>query len=190
VRRAALDPLRSQFAKSGDDFKVTLWDYTSGEVVHTFSHPNYVRSLEYHPRRPWLLGASDDLTASIVDVERRERLCQLTGHEHFVMSARFHPREPRVTTMFMDRSARVWLLKETRLSEEGCEMRLSGIVVAEVAGHGKALHWAEFHPRLPLIVAAGDDGNDRSLEATPPDFHPRLPRFRMRASRGGAVACT
>jgi coatomer protein complex subunit alpha (xenin) len=150
VRGAAFDPLRAQFATSGDDFKV---NYTSGEVVHTFSHPNYVRSLEYHPRRPWLLGASDDLTASIVDVERRERLCQLTGHEHFVMSARFHPHEPLVVTASMDRSARVWLLKET-LGEGGGETRLSFTRGCRVFGCGRhaVVQWhAHSAPRRSSI---------------------------------------
>lgn len=69
---AVFSPDGDTVATGNDDGSITLWDVASGEEIETFeAHSEAVRYLEYDPTGKFLMAASTDQTASIINVGER-----------------------------------------------------------------------------------------------------------------------
>ena len=100
----------------------------------------------------------------------------MTGHNHYVMCAQFHPTEDLVVSASLDQSVRVWdisgLRKKhsapaamnfedqmARQNQNQTDMfgNTDAVVKFVLEGHDRGVNWVAFHPKMPLIVSAGDD---------------------------------
>ena len=68
------------------------------------AHLDYIRTVEFHAKHPWLISASDDQTVRIWNYETREAIALLAGHNHYVMCARFHPSEDLCVSASLDQT--------------------------------------------------------------------------------------
>ena len=186
IRSVDMHSERSIFA-SASDHEVKVWDYMKHLCLFTLQgHRGNVRSVHFHSSFPWILSASDDRTLRIWNHETTECLQIVKGHTHYVMSAFFHPTENVIVSASLDKTVRVWdfqfltktLLERNSNSEESKEqssaMRLSassreptnfqtsGTVLKHILrGHEKGVHFASFHPTLPIVVSGSDDKHVR-----------------------------
>ena len=151
-----------------------MWDYKLRRCLFTLiGHLDYIRTVEFHPRDPWIVSASDDQTIRIWDWRQRACVSVLTGHNHYVMCARFHPTQHLVVSASLDQTVRVWDTSGLRRKSSGRSREprdsLSARVNADffggndavvkyvLEGHERGVNWASFHPKMPLIVSGADD---------------------------------
>ena len=84
-----------------------VWDYKLRRCLFTLiGHLDYIRTVEFHPRDPWIVSASDDQTIRIWNWQTRACISVLTGHNHYVMCAQFHPKDDLVLSASLDQTVR------------------------------------------------------------------------------------
>lgn len=163
------------FVSGGDDYKVKVWNYKLRRCLFSLNgHLDYIRTVQFHHEYPWILTASDDQTIRIWNWQSRTCITVLTGHNHYVMCARFHPRDDLVVSASLDQTVRVWdisgLRKKNVTIQTNDPLSMRGgqpaadlfggtdvVVKYVLEGHTRGVNWAEFHPKLPLIVSGADD---------------------------------
>lgn len=73
------------------------------------SHDYWVYAVEFSADGKRVITGSGDKTARIWDVETKECLCQLNGHENYIRGVAFNPVDSAmVATVSWDRTARLW----------------------------------------------------------------------------------
>lgn len=150
-------------------------------------HLDYVRHVSFHKVLPWIISCSDDQTIRIWNWQNRKEIACLTGHNHYVMLAKFHPTEDLIVLASLDQTVRVWdiaglrkkhsapgggmgsvppqfgsaRLFEDQLARNPAQQDAFGntdaVVKYVLEGHDRGVNWADFHPKMPLIVSGGDD---------------------------------
>ncbi|KAJ9134779.1 Coatomer subunit alpha [Pleurostoma richardsiae] len=165
------------FVSGGDDYKIKVWSYQTRRCLFTLNgHLDYIRTVFFHHELPWIVSASDDQTIRIWNWQNRSLICTMTGHNHYVMCARFSPTGDLVVSASLDQSVRVWdisgLRKKhsaptsmtfedqmARANQNQTDMfgNTDAVVKFVLEGHDRGVNWVDCHPKLPLIVSAGDD---------------------------------
>ncbi|KAL4870764.1 hypothetical protein BDV12DRAFT_165177 [Aspergillus spectabilis] len=178
VRGIDFHPTQPLFVSGGDDYKIKVWNYQTRRCLFTLNgHLDYVRTVFFHPELPWILSASDDQTIRIWNWQNRSLICTMTGHNHYVMCAQFHPTEDLIASASLDQSVRIWDISGLRKKHSAAPTAMSfedqmarsnpsqadmfgntdAVVKFVLEGHDRGVNWVAFHPKLPLIVSAGDD---------------------------------
>jgi len=118
------------------------------------------------------ISPSGDQTIRIWNSTSRQCIAVLTGHSHYVMSVQFHPKEDLIFSASMDQLVRVWDISGLRKTSPnsgrpgGSNPGGPGTFEAfdtfstikhVLEGHDRGVHFAMFHPTLPLITSGGDD---------------------------------
>eukprot|EP00980_Cylindrotheca_fusiformis_P021819 scaffold8658_cov101-Cylindrotheca_fusiformis.AAC.5 len=116
---------------ASDDKQIRVLDH-HGKIVKKFqAHDDFIRSLEVHRSRPYLLSASDDMTLKLWDTEYNyECIRTYQGHMHYVMQVKMNPTDSnQFATCSLDRSIKFWSLEETEplFSLEGHERGVNTI---------------------------------------------------------------
>lgn len=140
VRAVAFHPSRNLFVSGGDDALVRIWNALPVEkspetakkttsaaskdgsiqtiitrpasLYKLVGHLDYIRSVQFHGREPWILSASDDNTLRLWNWQSRDCLFVLTGHTHYVMAAKFGPLDTDtqywIASASLDQTIRIW----------------------------------------------------------------------------------
>ena len=190
---------RKQWVIAGtDDMQLRVYNYNTMEKVKEWeAHTDYIRFLEVHPNRPFVLSSSDDMTIKLWDWDKDFELAQVfEGHVHYVMMVRFNPRDTNTfASGSLDRTIKVWGLTAgtAHFTLEGAGSHEKGVncidyypggdkpyllsgaddrtvkiwdyqtkaCIQTLEGHAHNVTAVCFHPRLPLIVSASEDGTVR-----------------------------
>ena len=203
VRCARFISRKQWFIAGTDDMHLRVYNYNTMEKVKEWeAHTDYIRYLEVHPNRPYVLSSSDDMSIKLWDWENNWDLVRVfEGHVHYVMMVRINPRDTNTfASASLDRTIRVWGLTANvphfSLEGPGAHDRgvncldyypggdkpylLSGAddrtvkiwdyqtkaCLQTLEGHSHNVSAVCFHPRLPLIVSASEDGTVRLWHST------------------------
>ncbi|CAL5996489.1 Coatomer_alpha subunit [Hexamita inflata] len=108
-----------------------------------------VKSVTFHPRRPWVLVAMHDGFIEIWDYVVNARVDRILAHSSPVRTACFHPTQPIFATGADDRTVKLWDLDSRKCT-------------STMTGHTDYLRYLEFHPGTrPWLVSSSDDGTCR-----------------------------
>lgn len=98
------------FAAALENFDINIYDYVSGDTLHTFSassHTAWIHVIAFHPDGSQLVTTSRDNTAKVWDIRTGEELLTLE-HEAWVWGVDYSPDGSRIVTTGMDQTARIW----------------------------------------------------------------------------------
>jgi WD40 repeat protein len=93
-------------ATGGSDGGIALWDLNERAEVALFDCG--VTSLDFHPSGRWLASASLANSLCIWDVDGRQMLAELTGHDDLVTCVRYSPDGRWLASGSDDRTLRLW----------------------------------------------------------------------------------
>merc|ERR1711871_1727991 len=180
-----------------------VYNYNTMEKVKEWeAHTDYIRFVEVHPNRPYVISSSDDMSMKLWDWEKDfECVLVFEGHVHYVMMCKINPRDTSTfASASLDRSIKVWGLTSAapHFSLEGSGGHERGVncidyypggdkpyllsgaddrtvkiwdyqtkaCLQTLEGHGHNITSVVFHPRLPLIISASEDGTVRLWHQT------------------------
>merc|ERR1711871_294990 len=174
-----------------------VYNYNTMEKVKEWeAHTDYIRFVEVHPNRPYVISSSDDMSMKLWDWEKDfECVLVFEGHVHYVMMCKINPRDTSTfASASLDRSIKVWGLTSAapHFSLEG-----SG-------SHERGVNCIDYYPGgdKPYIISGADDrtvkiwdyqtkaclqtleGHGHNISSVV--FHPRLPLI-ISASEDGTV---
>ena len=162
---------------AGDDGSLVLVDGTTlRTLANVPAHSDFVRSVDVHPTRPFLLSCSDDRTVKVWSVQGLDRgcgveggdepqltLCQvLESHDDFVMQVRYHPgtngssSSSSFVSASLDRTLMKW---ESRGGDDG-----PMVPVGTFRGHTEGVNCIAFgcsqHSQEvgTAVISGSDDG--------------------------------
>lgn len=203
VRCARFISRKQWFIAGTDDMHLRVYNYNTMEKVKEWeAHTDYIRFIEVHPNRPYVLSSSDDMSIKLWDWESNWDLLRVfEGHVHYVMMVKINPRDTNTfASASLDRTIRVWGLTANvpHFSLEGTGAHERGVNCVDyypggdkpyllsgaddrtvkiwdyqtkaclqtLEGHAHNVSAVCFHPRLPLIVSASEDGTVRLWHST------------------------
>ena len=200
VRCAKFITRKQWFIAGTDDLLLRVYNYNTMEKIKEWEgHTDYIRYLEIHPNRPYVLSSSDDMSIKLWDWEKDFECIQIfEGHAHYVMMVKINPRDTNIfASASLDRTIKVWGLTagtphfSLEAHEKGVNCidyypggdkpyLLSGAddktvkiwdyqtkaCLQTLDGHSHNVTAVCFHPRLPLIVSASEDGTIRLWHST------------------------
>ena len=87
VRCAKFIVRKQWFIAATDDMYLRVYSYNTMEKIKEWeAHTDYIRFVEVHPNRPYVISSSDDMSIKIWDWERNFECIQIfEGHMHYVM---------------------------------------------------------------------------------------------------------
>ena len=110
--RCAKFIVRKQWIIAGtDDMHLRVYNYNTMDKVKAWeAHTDYIRYVEVHPNRPFVISSSDDMSIKLWDWEKDFECVQLfEGHVHYVMMVKINPRDTNTfASASLDRSIKVW----------------------------------------------------------------------------------
>ena len=112
------------------------------------AHSDYIRCIEIHPSRPFMLSSSDDMLIKLWDWENGWQCTQVfEGHAHYVMQVCFNPKDPNTfASASLDRTVKIWGLGSTDPH-------------FTLVGHEKGVNCVDYYHGgdKPYIVTGSDD---------------------------------
>jgi coatomer subunit beta' len=203
VRCAKFIVRKQWFIAGTDDMHLRVYNYNTMEKVKEWeAHTDYIRFVEVHPNRPYVLSSSDDMSIKLWDWDKDWECVQVfESHVHYVMMIKINPRDTNTfASASLDRSIKVWGLTagSPHFSLEGAGAHERGVncidyypggdkpyllsgaddrtvkiwdyqtkaCLQTLEGHSHNVSSVCFHPRLPLIVTASEDGTVRLWHST------------------------
>lgn len=183
VRCARFIARKQWFVAATDDMHLRVYNYNTMEKVKEWeAHNDYIRYVEVHPNRPYLLSSSDDMTIKLWDWEKDFECIQtFEGHVHYVMMLKINPRDTNTfASASLDRSIKVWGLTASTPH-------------FSLEGHEKGVNCLDYYPGgdKPYLLSGSDDktikiwdyqtkaclqtleGHHHNVSSV--CFHPRLP---------------
>jgi len=153
VESVAFSPDGRLFASGDFDGQIRIWDFETGETIHSISQGQYVHTVAFDSAGRRLASASSnkigtDHAIQIYAVDSGNLLQTLEGHTDAVLSVRFSSDGKRLLSASYDHTARIWNLE-------------SGKVEQTLQGHSWWVWAAEFSPDGRRIVTASQDGKAR-----------------------------
>lgn len=137
VRAVAISPDSHWVASGSNDKTVRL--YNSQELLHDISilgcHNDWVRCLDFHPKRPILASGSYDQKVILWDIISGNKIRSLIGHEAAVISISFSPNGRFLATGSEDETIKIWDIETGHLTST---MRIprpyEGVRVTDICG--------------------------------------------------------
>ena len=203
VRCAKFIARKQWIIAATDDMQLRVYNYNTMEKVKEWeAHTDYIRYVEVHPNRPFVLSSSDDMSIKLWDWEKNFECIQVfEGHVHYVMMVKINPRDTNTfASASLDRTIKVWGLStgSPHFSLEGNGGHERGVNCVDyypggdkpyllsgaddrlikiwdyqtkaclqtLEGHSHNVTAVCFHPRLPLILSAAEDGTVRLWHST------------------------
>lgn len=197
VRCAKFIVRKQWIVAATDDMKLRVFNYNTMEKVKEWdAHTDYIRFVEIHPNRPFILSSSDDMSIKLWDWEKDFDCVQVfEGHSHYVMMVKINPRDTNTfASASLDKSIKVW-----GLTAGTPHFSLDG-----AGSHDKGVNCIDYYPGgdKPYLLSGSDDRTIKiwdyqtkaclqTLEGHAHNvssvcFHPRLPII-LSASEDGTV---
>jgi WD40 repeat protein len=146
--------LQIQFSPAGDLLaaglargSAQLWDAASGAEVAAITTSAKLPSLVFNRKGDLVLAATSDNAAHLLKTDGTE-LKALIGHQGRISAADFSPDGQFVATASLDRTGRIWSIKD-------------GSTVATLKGHTDELTVVAFSPDGRSLLTASRDGTVR-----------------------------
>jgi hypothetical protein len=150
-------PDGSQLASGGPGRRIKLWDTGAGKNIATFSErkswnrlagkdADLIRPVAFSPAGTLLASAITDANLRLWDVETRQNIATLQGHEKAIYSVTFSPAGQLLASGGSDSSIKLWDV-ETRRN------------IATLQGHEKTIYAIAFSPDGQLLVSGGSDSS-------------------------------
>ncbi|CAK95037.1 unnamed protein product (macronuclear) [Paramecium tetraurelia] len=109
-------------------------------------HSDRVKSVSFHPHRPWVLSALHSGVIEMIDYRIKKRIATYEDHKGAVRSVQFHPQLNLFCSGGDDFTVRVWNFKQ-------CQFILQG--------HLDYVRCVTFHPINPWVLSGSDDQTAR-----------------------------
>jgi WD40 repeat protein len=192
VLTVSLSPNNRKLISGGDtrDHKAVVWDFTTGQQLHTLDVQGAARQVVFMPDNRRALIASDDKTIYVWDSENGNVFGRLRGHTGLVFGVAVTRNGKFVASASADGTARIWdptrgLLLETipvsqrevrcvTFASNGATMltgdydslaRLwnvrTGLELVRYVGHTKCIYMVAFSPDGKRFVSGSDDQTAR-----------------------------
>jgi WD40 repeat protein len=137
---------------------VTIWDTTTGTVLHRLRHSFAVRALAFSPDSKVLASAGINqqkpTEAILWNMATGQEILRASGHSRGIISLTFHPDGRRLVTASMDRTIKVW---DT----------VTGMELLTFTEHPRSLTCVHFSADGNLLASADASGTVFIWEGTP-----------------------
>lgn len=109
VSSVAFCPHEEMLITGSTDNNARLWDFWSGEVIHTLEgHTGSIFSVAFSLCGQWAATGSEDNTARIWDVDQAQTFSTYAGHDHWVIAVAFSHDSTRLISGSFDKTAMIW----------------------------------------------------------------------------------
>eukprot|EP01130_Rhizamoeba_saxonica_P017463 TRINITY_DN8476_c0_g1_i1.p1 TRINITY_DN8476_c0_g1~~TRINITY_DN8476_c0_g1_i1.p1 ORF type:complete len:927 (+),score=232.91 TRINITY_DN8476_c0_g1_i1:281-3061(+) len=161
IRDISIHPTLPYILSSSDDGLIKMWDWDNGfRCVKEFEgHGHYVMKVDFNPKDPnQFASASLDKTVKMWGLtSNRPHYSldkKLKGHTKGINSVSFYygADKPYLISGADDKVAKIWDYQTKS-------------VIHTLTGHTKNITYVAFHPSLPLIITAAEDGEIRIYNA-------------------------
>jgi coatomer subunit beta' len=186
IRSLEVHPSLPYMLSSSDDMTIKLWDWDRGfDCTQIFEgHAHYVMQVKFNPKDTnTFASASLDRSIKVWGLGSHSPHYTLEGHERGVNCIDYYPSgdKPYILSGADDQTVKIW---DYQVSIQiGCECKLLLIpvltfsfslhwfqqtksIVHSLDGHTNNVCAVMFHPKLPIIASASEDGTVRIWQST------------------------
>mmetsp|Transcript_1711 Transcript_1711/g.2354 ORF Transcript_1711/g.2354 Transcript_1711/m.2354 type:complete len:969 (+) Transcript_1711:161-3067(+) len=158
IRSVEVHPSLPYVLSSSDDMTIKLWDWDRGfECTQMFEgHAHYVMQVKFNPKDTnTFASASLDRTIKVWGLGSPVPHYTLEGHERGVNCVDYYPSgdKPYILSGADDKTVKIWDYQTKS-------------IVHSLEGHSHNVCAVMFHPRLPVIASASEDGTVRIWQST------------------------
>lgn len=162
IRSLVVHPTLPYFLSSSDDMSVKLWDFEKSggglceNIQYYEGHSHYVMQVCWNPKDTnTFASASLDRSIKVWGINSATAHYTLEGHERGVNSVDYYPSgdKPYILSGADDHTVKIWDYQTKS-------------VVHTLEGHLHNVCAVMFHPRLPLIASASEDGTVMLWQST------------------------
>jgi len=161
IRNVEVHPSLPYVVSTSDDMTVKLWDYDSPsgmmECIQFYEgHSHYVMQAKFNPKDTnTFASASLDRTIKVWGLNSPTPHYTLDGHERGVNCIDYYPSgdKPYLLSGADDQTVKVWDYQTKS-------------VVHSLDGHSHNVCAVLFHPKLPIIASASEDGTVRVWQSS------------------------
>ncbi|KAK9723079.1 Coatomer subunit beta' [Basidiobolus ranarum] len=151
IRSIAIHPTQPYVLSSSDDMTIKLWNWEKGwKCMQVFEgHSHYVMMVNFNPKDTnTFASASLDKTIKVWNVGSAVANFTLEGHEKGVNTVDYYGGgdKPYLVSGADDKLVKIW-----DYQNKSC--------VQTLEGHTQNVSAACFHPELPVILTASEDGS-------------------------------
>jgi len=158
IRSLEVHPSLPYVLSCSDDMTIKLWDWDRGfDCTQMFEgHAHYVMQVKFNPKDTnTFASASLDRTIKVWGLGSHTPHYTLEGHERGVNCVDYYPSgdKPYILSGADDRTVKIWDYQTKS-------------IVHSLEGHTHNVCDVMFHPKLPLICSASEDGTVRIWQST------------------------
>jgi len=158
IRCVEVHPSLPYVLSSSDDMTIKLWDWDRGfECTQYFEgHSHYVMQVKFNPKDTnTFASASLDRSIKVWGLGSAVHHYTLEGHERGVNCVDYYPSgdKPYILSGADDRTVKIWDYQTKS-------------IVHSLEGHSHNVCAVLFHPKLPIIASASEDGTVRLWQST------------------------
>jgi len=158
IRYVEVHPTLPYFLTSSDDMTIKCWDWDRGfDCTQLFEgHAHYVMMVKFNPKDTNTFAtASLDRSIKVWGLGSPLPHYTLEGHERGVNCIDYYPSgdKPYILSGADDRTVKIWDYQTKS-------------IVHSLDGHSHNICAVLFHPKLPLICSASEDGTVRLWQST------------------------
>lgn len=158
IRSLEVHPTLPYVLSSSDDMTIKLWDWDRGfDCTQMFEgHAHYVMQVKFNPKDTnTFASASLDRTIKVWGLGSHSPHYTLEGHERGVNCVDYYPSgdKPYILSGADDRTVKIWDYQTKS-------------IVHSLEGHTHNVCAVMFHPKLPIIASASEDGTIRIWQST------------------------
>jgi eukaryotic-like serine/threonine-protein kinase len=158
VHQIAFSPDGKHLASAGEDFKVRIWDVSSGEVVHVLQgHKGAVLSVAYAPDGRSLVSGGWDRVVRQWDTAKGDLLRTFPELPHWVVRVALGTDGTKLAAACMDQSIHVWDLAPPK-KDQSPPTRI-------LRGHVDRIYDMAFHPGGRWLASVSKDHTVRVWDA-------------------------
>ncbi|KAI9136584.1 Utp21 specific WD40 associated putative domain-containing protein, partial [Paraphysoderma sedebokerense] len=103
-----VDRLNKCVISSSLDKTVKIWDFKTGNDIHTFSFPTAITHLIHHSDNELVAVVGDDLCLRVLDVETRRVVREFWGHRNRITDIAFSPDGRWLVSSSLDSTIKTW----------------------------------------------------------------------------------